>query len=169
MLTTVELCDLAGVTPRTLQSLIEAGAVRPVEAGAQGRGRTRRFDLMQAVGVSHAADFIRAGCDRSWANAACAWVSRQNPGKLLIDLKAGKTLLSLRPDGEGVLVEPSLRPGASREQALMLASLNLAATYKRVFARAHARATPAERATLDRIRQAVEQLAAKAASVADNP
>src|SRR5262249_55020910 len=153
MLTTAELCELAGVTPRTLQSLLEAGAVVPADTGAKGRGNTRRFDLMQAVAVAHAADFIRAGCDRSWANAACAWVSRQNPGRLLVDLKAGKTLLSLRPDGEGVLVEPSLPPTATREQRLMLANLNLARCYKRVFDRAHARATPEERATLDRIRE----------------
>jgi hypothetical protein len=87
-------------------------------------------------------------------------VSRQNPGRLLIDLKAGKTLLSLRPDGEGVLVAPSLPPHASREQRLMLANLNLAATYKRVFDRAHAAASAGERAELDAIRAQVEGLAA---------
>jgi hypothetical protein len=45
----------------------------------------------------------------------------------------------------------------------MLANLNLAATYKRMFDRAHTLATPEERATLDRIREGVEQLSAEVA------
>jgi hypothetical protein len=160
MLTTDQLCQLAGVSRRCLQSLIEAGAVVPTEKGAKGQGNSRGFTLMEALGVATAADWIRAGTDRSWANAACAWVSRQNPGKLLVDLMGGKTLLSLRPDGEGVLVFPYLPPHATREQRLMLASLNLARTYRRVFDRPHAAATPAERADLDKIRARVEGLAA---------
>jgi hypothetical protein len=160
MLTTDQLCELAGVSRRTLQSLIEAGAVVPTEKGAKGHGNSRGFTLMEALGVATAADWIRAGCDRSWCNAACAWVSRQNPGKLLVELAGGRTLLSLRPDGEGVLVAPSLGPHATREQRVMLANLNLAATYRKVFNRAHAAASAGERAELDKIRARVEGLAA---------
>jgi hypothetical protein len=134
--TTPELLELSGLTRRQLQRLEEAGAIVPFRRGTRGRGQRGLWSIMQAVGAAYAGAFVAAGCDWEWAPEACRWVSEQHPGELCVAFARGWTLLALTPDGQGRLVQPYLRPGATREQRLKVDKLNLARTYERVLKKA---------------------------------
>jgi hypothetical protein len=127
---------LAGATRRQLQGFEEAGALHPFRPGRKGRGGTAYWSLADALGLVYGRAFLDANCDPSWAYMAAAWVARQHPGDLTGAFREGRTLVSLSPDGQGRLVVPYLRPGASREVGMKVAQLNLQACYERVRRRA---------------------------------
>ena len=84
--TTSQICELCGVTPRSLQLMIQAGAITAdVNKGAKGRGKARKFSVMQALGVCYAQAFIDAGCHHSWAYEAAKWVASQKIGPLAMN------------------------------------------------------------------------------------
>jgi hypothetical protein len=130
-----ELAELAGVSIRFIERLVGKGVIVPSDPGGHGRGLVSRFALMEALGVATCAAFVQAGLHVEWAYTACETLATMEPGKLLLDLAAGRTFLALRPEGGGVLVEPYLSPKATREDRLLLARLNVASIYKRLLAR----------------------------------
>jgi hypothetical protein len=130
-LTTPRLMEVAGVTRRQVQFLELAG-IAPLRRGKGGPGNAARWSIMQAVAAAYFRAFLDAGLHPSWAYAAARWVAAQHPGPLAEAFALGRTLLALCPDGRGVLVEPYLKPGATRAQRLSVAQLNLRKTYDRV-------------------------------------
>jgi hypothetical protein len=144
-LTTAKLLAVTGLTRRQLQRLEEAGAVTPLRKGARGAGRPGTWSIMQAVGVAYSRAFLDAGLHPSWSYAAARWVAAQHPGPLAEAFALGRTLLALLPDGRGLLVEPYLKPGATRAQRLAVAQLNLRKTYDRVLRKVEELALPRKR------------------------
>jgi hypothetical protein len=136
--TSAEVCELCGITPRTLQLMIAAGAVVPLIKGSKGRGNARRFSLTQAVAIAYGAAFLDANCHHDWAYEAVRFVASQTPGQLEAAFRQGRTLANLLPDhlGQSRLVKPYLKPEATREQRLMVDKLNLEAWYRRISRRA---------------------------------
>ena len=137
LFTTVEVCKLTELTPRSLQSMLEAGVVEPVVKGGKGRGQTRRFSDIQVCGIAYAAGLLRAGCDsHTWAYKAGAWVARQDPEHLAKEFRAGRTTLVLFPGGEGQLIELAIPLGASRKFRVLAAWLDLHKCIRAVLRRA---------------------------------
>jgi hypothetical protein len=118
-----------------LQTLERFDVVHPIKPGRVGRGGGARWSFIQAVAVEYYRAFTAAGMHASWAAAAAKWVQRQNIWDLANDLKAGKTLLSLTPDGEGHLVEPKPKPDANRDTRIKLAQLDLGRAFLRMLRR----------------------------------
>jgi hypothetical protein len=133
---TSELLELTGLTRRQLQQLEESGAVKPLRKGKQGRGHSGNWSVMQTVAAAYAKAFLEADCHPSWAYEACRWVAQQHPGALAVEFAQGRVLLALLPGGEGQLVKPALKPGATREHQLMVAQLDLQKVHDRVLRRA---------------------------------
>jgi hypothetical protein len=126
---------LAQIKRHQLQTLERLDVVHPVEPGRVGRGGGARWTFMQAVAVEYYRAFTAAGMHSTWAVLAAKWVQRQSARELAKQLKAGKTLLSLTPDGDGHLVEPRPKSTMSREQRIKLAQLNLGWVLVRVLRR----------------------------------
>lgn len=133
--TTTELLELAGLTRVQLQRLESAGALTPLWIG---HGRTpSKWSPMQVVAAAYFKAFTDANCEATWAYAACHWVARQHPGELRVQMAdKNRTLLVLSPTGEGRIIEPYLKPGASREHRIMVAQLDLKPIYERIMRRA---------------------------------
>jgi hypothetical protein len=134
--TSSEVCQLAGISPRGLQRLLEAGAIEPAIKGGRGRYAPRWFSITQAAGIAYAQAFQNAGCHISWAYEACAWVAAQQPDDLLKEFARGNTLLCLAPITEQTRLVPLNKPDATRELRIRLAQLNLEIVYRRVVRRA---------------------------------
>jgi hypothetical protein len=138
VLTGALVCEVASVSPRLLQSMVEAGAVAPVERGSRGRGRHRRFSAMQALAVAYGAAFLGAGCHHSWAYEAVRFVCGLEPEEMAKAFAERRTLANLLPGGLSRLVKPSLKEDATREQRLMAEALDLEVVYRRVQRKAEA-------------------------------
>jgi hypothetical protein len=134
--TTPHLLELTGLTRRQLQHMEEAGALTAHRKGRGGPGRAATWTVMQAVAAAYGKAFLDAGCHPTWAYAAAAWVAARHQGELAEALAQGRTLLALAPDGQSRLVEPYLKPGATREQRIAVAQLNLRAVQERLLRRA---------------------------------
>jgi hypothetical protein len=162
--TTPELLQLVGLTRRQLQALEEVKSVVPlVPADRPGRGNAARWSVMQVIAVAYGRAFLDAGCHTCFAHAACRWVSDQEPGKLLAEFAAGRTLLCLAPSGESFLAQPCLGRDCTREQRLLAAKLDLARTYEGLLRRMFELVSPADRAGLERVHGEALRLAAELA------
>lgn len=133
--TTTELLQLSGMTRVQLQRLENAGVLKPLTVGY---ARTpSKWSPMQVVAAAYFMAFADANCNAAWSYAACRWVARQHPGNLRVQMADKKrTLLMLSPTGEGRIVEPYLKPNATREHRLMVAKLDLKPIYERIMRRA---------------------------------
>jgi hypothetical protein len=128
---------ITGLSRRALQSFEEARALLPVVRGYPGSRSSALWHFGHLLGASYGMAFLRAGCHRDWANAAAAWVAQQDVQSLAADFAAGRTLLSMAPDGSARLVGPTFRPSAnSRAARIMAAELNLARCYQKTLTRA---------------------------------
>jgi hypothetical protein len=150
LLTGSDVCEVAGCSPRLLRSMAEAGALSPVEKGRRGRGHTDRYSIPQATACAYAQQNLAAGFDHATAYAAARWVIRQSPGELVKEFAAGRTVLLVNRNGRADLIEPALRPDASRGLRLLLAHLDLEKAHDRVQRRVKKLGMrPAEQAVAD--------------------
>jgi hypothetical protein len=133
--TKVEIAELSGVTIRFIERLCAKGVIIPHVVGGCGKGDKSRYAIMEALGVSVCAAFVKAGLHQEWGYAACQCLAAMEPGRLVLNLAAGRTFLALRPEGGGVLVKPYLSPNATRGDRLLLAQLNVGSIYRRLLAR----------------------------------
>jgi hypothetical protein len=135
---TRELMWLTGLTRLQLQRMEEKGVLIPSRKGKKGRGYATTWTIMQAVGLAYARVFMDAGCHTAWAYDAARWVSRANPGELVIAFMEGRTFLNLSPVDrrQSRLEAPYLPPKATREQRLMLMKLDLEKCYWKVMFKA---------------------------------
>jgi hypothetical protein len=129
--TTAELLKLTGATRAQVQRLENASALTAVSIG---QGRTPNiWSMMHVIGVAYYLAFLDAGMDHTWGYAACDWLSRHTVEDLVTAFQdKTKALLALSPNGDGSIIEPYLKPGASREQQLQLVKLDLKAVTRRL-------------------------------------
>jgi hypothetical protein len=136
------LLRLLGLSRRQLQTLEEAKAVAPSVHRGTGKGHAAGWAVMTALGIAYAKAFAAAGCHATWGWSAARWVARQRPEALAAAFAEGRVLLAMAPGGEGRLIEPRLRPGATRERRLEVAQLDLGACCRRVLRRAEELGVP---------------------------
>jgi len=93
MLTTNEVCECCGVAPSTLQGWIEQELFAPAEPGGKGRGNTRRFSVMQAVGIAVAAEIFKTprSCATSFVGRVVRAFTALPEAELQKRLKGGRT------------------------------------------------------------------------------
>ncbi|SRR5579885_1851948 len=156
--TSTQVCEVAGVTRRQLQLLVESGTVTPVRKGRRGPGRQDLYSFRQVIALAYGGAFLAAGAHLDWAREAARFVARMHPGELLVELAHGRTLLVMYPERAGLsrFVDPKsvLSPLATREQRLFAARLDMRSCYLRVWRRAEelvVRLTREERAAAERM------------------
>jgi hypothetical protein len=140
IVTTPDLLRLVGMTRANLQQFENSGAVVPHVRGGSGRRNCHKWTFLQLVGLAYGKAFLDCGFHCTWAWEACDWVSRQEPGSLVVQFAKGRTLLCMSPGraGQGRLIEPKLGMDAPREKQVMAANLNLKTIYERMWRRARA-------------------------------
>jgi hypothetical protein len=130
--------QVSGITRRRLQLLVEEGYLTPLARGKRYL-EPQTFSVMQCVACAYGECFRKAGIDQCWRDEAIAFVARLTIADLLAAFKEGRVLLSLVPEAteQSRLVQPYLKPGASREDRVMLANLDLSKCYYRTLKRLH--------------------------------
>jgi hypothetical protein len=130
---TPAVCSVADISPRNLQLMMLSGALVPVVPGGIGRGKSRKYTVLQTVAAAYGAALLRAGRGGPYAHAAVRFVVANYP-RWVKDVAAGERLFALDAAGEGRLVEADLA-GASRGKRLALAQLDLWTCHQTVMAR----------------------------------
>jgi hypothetical protein len=128
-LTSAEVCEVAGCTPRQLQSFLELCPLEPVVKGSKGRGCSHGYSLWQCVCVAYGRACLEAGCHHDYAYRVVKWLAGQYP-RVVAPLARGETLVSLTPTGEGRMVKPD--PAADRKEKLAAAKLDLLCVHQTV-------------------------------------
>jgi hypothetical protein len=127
------VCALAEISPRNLQLMMLSGALPPVVPGGVGRGKSRKFTVLQTVAAAYGGALLRAGRGGPYAHAAVRFVVENYP-RWVAAVAGGERIFALDAAGEGRLVKADLA-GAPRGKRLALAQLDLWTVHQTVMAK----------------------------------
>lgn len=123
-LTTADVLEVTGLTPKQLRVWIEAGVIRP--QGGEGTGNFRRFSVVQTLALSHARVWALAGASTPLLRSVVEYLTGFTEKALLAEFRAGRKLLIVVPGANPTLRR--YRPDDPFEYWL----LDIEAQYKRV-------------------------------------
>ncbi len=108
MITTNDICEMTGVAPSTLTEWVTAGVITPVVAGGPGRGNSRRFTSMSAVGIAVAVALAKSerGCAPAYVGAVVEAFAAVTGAWLREKFAKGDTHFFAIHQGKPLLTDP---------------------------------------------------------------